>query len=119
MVRVVLVLRAILDSRGAVLGHWLTGINLTILSLFGLFGLVGIVVNDSIILVTFYRYLRRHGMPRREALVEASVRRATSIAFGLGFSTLLVLFLVPLLLNAYETMAEKFSHGDIMLAEET
>ncbi len=136
---------------GAVLGHWLTGINLTILSLFGLFGLAGIVVNDSIILVTFYRYLRRHGMPRREALVEASVRRvravlltslttiagltpilfetslqaqflipmATSIAFGLGFSTLLVLFLVPLLLNAYETMAEKFSHGDIMLAEET
>jgi len=44
---------------------------------------------------------------------------ATSIAFGLGFSTLLVLFLVPLLLNAYETMAEKFSHGDILIAEET
>lgn len=32
---------------------------------------------------------------------------ATSIAFGLGFSTLLVLFLVPLLLNAYESLFDK------------
>ena len=135
---------------GAILGHWLTGINLTILSLFGLFGLAGIVVNDSIILVTFYRHLRRHGMPRREAIIEASVRRvravlltslttiagltpilfetslqaqflmarATSIAFGLAFSTLLVLFLVPLLLNAYEAMTEKLRHGDEALAQE-
>lgn len=135
---------------GAILGHWLTGINLTILSLFGLFGLAGIVVNDSIILVTFYRYLRRHGMQRREAIVEASVRRvravlltslttiagltpilfetslqaqflipmATSIAFGLAFSTMLVLFLVPLLLNAYEAMAEKFSHGSEAIAQQ-
>ncbi len=126
---------------GAILGHWLTGINLTILSLFGLFGLAGIVVNDSIILVTFYRHLRKEGMPRQQAIVEASVRRlravlltslttiagltpllfetsvqaqflipmATSIVFGLGFSTVLVLVLVPLLLNAYEALAEKLS----------
>ncbi len=124
---------------GAILGHWLTGINLTILSLFGLFGLAGIVVNDSIILVTFYRQLRKEGMPRQQAIVEASVRRlravlltslttiaglipllfetsvqarflipmATSIVFGLAFSTVLVLILVPLLLNAYEAMTER------------
>jgi len=121
---------------GAILGHWLTGLNLTVLSMFGLFGLAGIVVNDSIILVTFYRQLRREGMARKKAIVEASVRRvravlltslttiaglipllfetslqaqflipmATSIAFGLGFSTVLVLFMVPLLLNLYESM---------------
>ena len=126
---------------GAILGHWLTGINLTILSLFGLFGLAGIVVNDSIILVVFYRHLRKEGVPRQRAIVDASVQRlravlltslttiaglipllfetsvqaqflipmATSIVFGLGFSTVLVLILVPLLLNAYEALAEKLS----------
>ena len=35
---------------------------MTILSLFGLFGLSGIVVNDSIILVSFYKRLRAQGM---------------------------------------------------------
>ena len=38
------------------------GIDLTILSLFGMFGLSGIVVNDSIILVSFYKHLRADGM---------------------------------------------------------
>ena len=37
---------------GAIIGHWLLGFDLTILSLIGLLGLSGIVVNDSIILVT-------------------------------------------------------------------
>ncbi|TNF99275.1 MAG: efflux RND transporter permease subunit [Gammaproteobacteria bacterium] len=119
---------------GAILGHWIMGLNLTILSFFGLFGLAGIVVNDSIILVIFYKHLRAEGMPFRDAIVEASVRRlravlltslttiagliplmfetslqaqflipmAVSIAFGLAFSTLLVLLLVPMLLNGFE-----------------
>jgi len=60
---------------GALAGHWLLGIDLTVLSLFGLFGLSGIVVNNSIILVSFYRDLRGEGMPVREALVGASCRR--------------------------------------------
>ena len=37
---------------GAVIGHWVLGYNLTILSLIGLIGLSGIVINGSIILVT-------------------------------------------------------------------
>ncbi len=53
---------------GALFGHWLMGIDVTILSLFGLFGLSGIVVNDSIILVSFYKRLRAQGMEVREAL---------------------------------------------------
>ena len=40
------------DSIGAVVGHWVLGYNLTILSLIGLIGLSGIVINGSIILVT-------------------------------------------------------------------
>lgn len=61
---------------GAFLGHWLMGLDLTILSLFGLFGLTGIVVNNSIILVVFYRQLReRRGIAADQALVEASRQR--------------------------------------------
>ncbi|MEF8792387.1 efflux RND transporter permease subunit [Thiohalorhabdus sp.] len=60
---------------GALAGHWLLGIDLTVLSLFGLFGLSGIVVNNSIILVSFYRDLRGEGMAVRDALVGASCRR--------------------------------------------
>ncbi|WP_166253826.1 efflux RND transporter permease subunit [Marinobacter salicampi] len=64
---------------GAILGHLLLGIDLTILSLFGMFGLSGIVINDSIILVTFYKELREEGMPVREALVEASCQRLRAV----------------------------------------
>ena len=64
---------------GAVFGHWLLGMDLTILSLFGFFGLSGIVVNDSIILVTFYQRLRREGRPVHEALVEAACQRLRAV----------------------------------------
>ena len=119
---------------GALAGHWLMGIELTILSLFGLFGLAGIVVNDSIILVVFYKQLREEGLPVSDAIVEAACQRlravlltslttiagltpllfetslqaqflipmAVSISFGIAFTTLLVLFLVPALLRLHE-----------------
>jgi len=119
---------------GAIWGHVLMGIDLTILSMFGFFGLAGIVINDSIILVTFYKELRRKGMAVESAVIEAACQRlravlltslttiagltpllfetslqaqflipmATSIAFGLAFATLLVLFLIPSLLTIYE-----------------
>ena len=64
---------------GAIFGHWMLGIDLTILSLFGIFGLSGIVINDSIILVTFYRQLREQGMDIVEALIEAACRRLRAV----------------------------------------
>jgi multidrug efflux pump subunit AcrB len=110
------------------------GLDLTIVSLFGFFGLSGIVVNDSIVLVTFYKELRQANLPVKKALIEAACQRlravlltslttifglmpllfetslqaqflipmATSIAFGLMFSTVLVLFALPALLSIYE-----------------
>ena len=124
---------------GALLGHWLLGLNLTMLSLFGLFGLSGIVVNNAIILVTFYRQQRDRGLPIDAALNEAAVQRvravlltslttvggltpllfetslqaqflipmAVSIAFGLAFSTLLVLAVIPVLLSYLERLRER------------
>lgn len=64
---------------GAIWGHWLQGIDLTLLSFFGIFGLSGIVVNDSIILVTFYKNLRDKGFLVNDALVEASVQRLRAV----------------------------------------
>jgi len=64
---------------GALFGHWVMDLNVTILSLFGLFGLSGIVVNDSIILVTFYQRLRQDGMSVHEALVEAACQRLRAV----------------------------------------
>ncbi len=68
-----------LGLTGAVFGHWIMDMNMTILSVFGLFGLSGIVVNDSIILVIFYRQLRERGMAIREALVEAACQRLRAV----------------------------------------
>lgn len=124
---------------GAIMGHWWMGIDMTILSMFGFFGLSGIVVNDSIILVSFYKQLRASGLTVNEALEEAAVQRvravlltslttiagltpllfetslqaqflipmATAIAFGLMFSTLLILLVIPAMLSIYESFSEK------------
>jgi multidrug efflux pump subunit AcrB len=68
-----------LGLTGAVLGHWIMGMNLTILSMFGFFGLSGIVVNDSIILVIFYRHIRDEGMSTYAALEEAACQRLRAV----------------------------------------
>jgi len=64
---------------GALLGHWVMGIDLTILSLFGIFGLSGIVVNDSIILVTFFKHQREAGIETTQAIVNAATQRLRAV----------------------------------------
>ena len=92
---------------GALFGHWVMGLDLTLLSLFGFFALSGIVVNDSIILVDFYRWLRTQGLEIAEALVEAACQRLRAVVLtslttiaGLGpllFETSLqAQFLIPM-----------------------
>jgi len=60
---------------GAVIGHAIMGIPLTMFSMFGLVALTGIVVNDSIVLVDFINNRIKDGMSIQEALVDAGVRR--------------------------------------------
>ena len=64
---------------GALFGHALMGIDLTILSLFGIFGLSGIVVNDSIILVTFFKQQREKGIETTEAIITAATHRLRAV----------------------------------------
>lgn len=64
---------------GALTGHALMGIDLTILSLFGIFGLSGIVVNDSIILVTFFKHQREEGIETSQAIINAATQRLRAV----------------------------------------
>ncbi len=84
---------------GAVAGHLIAGISLSLLSFFGMLALTGIVVNDSLVLLTTYNQLRAEGMARDQALVEAGARRFRAI-FLTTFTTLAGL--APLLLETSE-----------------
>ncbi|EXJ10732.1 efflux RND transporter permease subunit [Nitrincola nitratireducens] len=79
---------------GAVAGHWLLGLELTLLSFFGIFGLTGIVVNNSIILVSFYQELRQQGLDIETAIIEASCQRLRAVLIT---SITTIVGLVPLL----------------------
>lgn len=60
---------------GAIWGHLLMGIDLAMLSLFGIIALSGVVVNDSLVLLSFYNQLRDEGMDNKTALLEAGAQR--------------------------------------------
>ncbi len=64
---------------GALAGHWLLGINMSMFSLFGMLGLSGIVVNDSIILITFFRQQRERGVAVTEAIINAATQRLRAV----------------------------------------
>lgn len=60
---------------GAIWGHAVMGLSLTMLTLFGMVALTGVVVNDSIVLIDFINLRLRDGLPLREALIDAGRRR--------------------------------------------
>ncbi|MEP1643391.1 efflux RND transporter permease subunit, partial [Rhodopirellula bahusiensis] len=60
---------------GAIAGHALLGLPITIFSIFGLVALTGIIINDSIVLVDFINQLRESGVSDKEALLQAGQRR--------------------------------------------
>jgi hydrophobic/amphiphilic exporter-1 (mainly G- bacteria), HAE1 family len=121
---------------GAIWGHLLFGLPLSMFSLFGLVALTGVVVNDSIVLIDFINERVRSGMDLREAIIDAGRRRfrpvlltsvttiagllpivmetslqaqivipmAVALCFGLLFSTVLVLVMVPMLYQLYSRL---------------
>ncbi len=60
---------------GAMLGHIMMGMSLTIMSLMGMLALSGVVVNDSLVLVDYVNRRRREGMGLHEAVAKAGVAR--------------------------------------------
>ena len=60
---------------GAVFGHMLMGLNMTMLSMFGMVALTGVVVNDSLILIDLINRRRAEGVSVDQALRESGERR--------------------------------------------
>lgn len=60
---------------GAVAGHLIMGLPLTLFSMYGIVALTGIVVNDSIVLIDFINSRVRAGVPIGQAISESGSRR--------------------------------------------
>ena len=92
---------------GAVWGHALLGMDLTIMSMFGLVALTGVVVNDSIVLVDFVNKARAAGTDIFTAVVDSGLQRfrpilLTSLTTAAGLTPLVLeksvqaKFLIPM-----------------------
>lgn len=95
---------------GAVIGHVIMGIDLSLMSLFGIVALAGVVVNDAIVLIESYNHHISIGLDVEEALLQAGKRRfravfLTTISTVGGLSPIIVeqglqaQFLIPMALS--------------------
>lgn len=64
---------------GAIVGHMMLGMDLSILSMFGIIALAGVVVNDSLIMVDFVNRARAQGIAIKQAAIEAGTQRFRAI----------------------------------------
>jgi multidrug efflux pump subunit AcrB len=92
---------------GAVIGHYLIGIPISILSFLGIVALAGIIINDSVVFIDKYNTLISNGTEIYEALIEAATSRfrpivLTTITTAGGLAPIILLkseqgqFLVPM-----------------------
>ena len=64
---------------GAVFGHFIMGINLDSMSLFGMVPLIGIVVNDVLVMLDFTNRSRARGLSAREAALQSGPARFRAV----------------------------------------
>jgi multidrug efflux pump subunit AcrB len=64
---------------GAVFGHWVTGWDVGAMTMLAFFALTGIVVNDSIVLISFFKRHVEAGKPIRESLILAVQARFRAV----------------------------------------
>ena len=92
---------------GAVLGHLLLGLSISLMSLFGIIGLSGVIVNDSLVMIDFINKRLERGMPAQEAIIAGAKARfrpifLTSLTTFLGVAPLVferslqAQFLIPM-----------------------
>ncbi|PCJ17811.1 MAG: acriflavine resistance protein B [Gammaproteobacteria bacterium] len=95
---------------GAIMGHWIMGKNLSIMSFMGILALTGVVVNDSLVLVDYINKRRAEGLPLFDAIRTAGVDRfrpvlLTSLTTFAGLTPLLLdkstqaQFLIPMAIS--------------------
>jgi len=95
---------------GAIWGHIIMGLPLTILSMFGIVALSGVVVNDNLVLVVYINRQREQGLSLLEAVRKAGVARfrpilLTSLTTFVGLMPLILeksvqaQFLIPMAIS--------------------
>ncbi|MBR9911831.1 MAG: efflux RND transporter permease subunit [Gammaproteobacteria bacterium] len=95
---------------GAMIGHWLMGMNLTIMSLLGMLALMGVLVNDSLVLVDYINKKCAAGAEVLDAVLTAGAARfrpvmLTSLTTFFGLLPLLfeketqAQFLIPMAIS--------------------
>ena len=100
---------------GGLFGHWLLGIDVSMLSILGIIALGGVVVNDSLILVDFVNRGRGEGMTALVAAKKAARTRfraiiLTSLTTFLGLAPI-ILFENSLQAQAIIPMATSLAFG--------
>ncbi len=80
---------------GALVGHWILGIPISLLSYFGIIALSGVVVNDSLILVDYINKERERGIALSQAVIDAARVRfrpilLTSLTTFLGLAPITI-----------------------------
>jgi multidrug efflux pump subunit AcrB len=64
---------------GAIIGHWLLGRTINMMSMFGFIALTGVVVNDSLIMVDFINKAKGSGMRMFDIVSQAGTQRFRAI----------------------------------------
>ncbi|MDH5722274.1 MAG: efflux RND transporter permease subunit, partial [Alphaproteobacteria bacterium] len=60
---------------GAVMGHMIMGINISIVSMFGIIALAGVVINGSLILIDMINNRRKNGLSAHDAVIDGAAQR--------------------------------------------
>ncbi|WP_073833213.1 efflux RND transporter permease subunit [Pseudovibrio exalbescens] len=84
---------------GAVIGHGIMDLPFSLLSFFGVLALIGVVVNDSLVMMTFYLQSREEGMSHDEATYRCGVDRFQAIFLTTATT---VVGLIPLMSETSE-----------------
>ncbi|MFC3052802.1 efflux RND transporter permease subunit [Kordiimonas pumila] len=80
---------------GAIYGHYVGDMTMSVFSYFGIAAAAGVVVNDNLVLVDFSNKLRERGLNPVEAIVEAGVARfrpilLTSVTTFIGLTPMML-----------------------------
>ena len=97
----------LLGCVGAPWAMMITQTTVDVVAVIGLLILIGIAVNNGIMLVDLVTQLRRAGVPRREALIQAGRDRLRPILMTAATT---ILGLLPMLLH-HPTLAGVYYHG--------
>lgn len=69
---------------GIVLGHWILGAYFTATSFIGMIALAGVMVRNSVLLIDFIEIRLKDGIPIKQAIIDAGAVRTTPILLTTG-----------------------------------